>query len=458
MPAISRTIRARIPTESGEFHLFHYTNTSDRKEHLAVVMGDVAGKAKTLVRVHSECFTGDVLGSLRCDCGEQLTQSMQLIAAEGSGVLIYLRQEGRGIGLEAKLQAYNLQDEGYDTVEANLLLGHQADEREYWAAAGILADLDIPSIRLMTNNPAKIEHLEALGITVTDRVPLLPSINAENAFYLDTKIKRMRHMLDLPPTRNGDLANHAPARHSSIQVPTAGHAEQIARISRLAAAYFQQESRPFITLSYAQSLDGSIARTAGAPTVISGAASLRLTHRLRAAHDAVLVGVGTVLADDPRLDVRLADGPNPAAIVLDTHLRTPPDARLFERHQQVWIVTAGADSANAQALSERGARLLVTPVGEDGRPDLSIALARLGAEGVKSIMVEGGAEVIHAFLIRDLACFAAITVAPRFLGGLPAVTACPTAVCLPELSDVVYTQADRDLMVWGALPRGNQQA
>jgi 3,4-dihydroxy 2-butanone 4-phosphate synthase/GTP cyclohydrolase II len=166
---------------------------------MALVLGDIAGQTDVLVRIHSECFTGDVLGSLRCDCGEQLQRAMQLIAQEGQGVVVYLRQEGRGIGLPDKLRAYNLQDMGYDTVEANLMLGHQVDERDYSVAALILKDLAIHSIRLLTNNPEKIDGLQGLGIPVTARMPLQPQVTAENADYLLTKLQRMNHLLNLEP-------------------------------------------------------------------------------------------------------------------------------------------------------------------------------------------------------------------------------------------------------------------
>lgn len=193
---IKKMACARIPTKAGEFELCLFTNNLDDKEHLALRMGDIRGVDDVLVRVHSECFTGDVLGSRRCDCGEQLQRSMHLIGKAGTGVVIYLRQEGRGIGLSDKLRAYNLQDQGYDTVEANLALGHKADERDYTMAAGILNYLEIRSIRLMTNNPGKISHLEALGVTVTERVPLETTINEDNAHYLFTKAYRMNHILN----------------------------------------------------------------------------------------------------------------------------------------------------------------------------------------------------------------------------------------------------------------------
>jgi GTP cyclohydrolase II len=195
--SVTRIASARIPTEHGEFQLGYYSNTFDDKAHLALSMGESVCGEDVLVRVHSECLTGDVFGSLRCDCGEQLDRSLQLIAEEGRGVLVYLRQEGRGIGLLQKIHAYNLQDAGHDTVEANLLLGHRADERDYSLAARILEDFAINSIRLITNNPAKIHALEVEGVQVTGRVELECEVNPENFRYLMTKAERMNHLLSL---------------------------------------------------------------------------------------------------------------------------------------------------------------------------------------------------------------------------------------------------------------------
>ena len=194
---IHRQVAARIPTRYGTFQLMLFTSNSDNKEHLAFVMGDIRDKENVLVRVHSECFTGDVLGSVRCDCGEQLDHALQMIARARRGVVLYLRQEGRGIGLLDKLRAYNLQDEGLDTVEANLKLGHQPDERDYGVAALMIRDLGIRSVNLITNNPKKIRELRGLGIAVQQRTSIEVLPRPENINYLHTKVKRMDHLLQL---------------------------------------------------------------------------------------------------------------------------------------------------------------------------------------------------------------------------------------------------------------------
>lgn len=203
---------ARIPTAHGEFNLVLFETDRDEKQHLAMILGEIKGAEDALIRVHSECFTGDVLGSQRCDCGEQLHLAIQRIGEADLGALIYLRQEGRGIGLRDKLLAYNLQDEGYDTVDANLLLGHQADERDYAIAAAILKELGVASIQLLTNNPQKIHELRDFGIRVTSRIPLEGNVHPENESYLRAKASRLHHWLTLESSSNGK-SRHAQRDH-----------------------------------------------------------------------------------------------------------------------------------------------------------------------------------------------------------------------------------------------------
>ena len=195
---VKRIAEARIPTEFGEFTAVGYESTLDGTQHIVLVKGDVAGREGVLVRVHSECLTGDVFGSLRCDCGLQLRDAMRKIAAEGAGVVLYFRgHEGRGIGLMHKLQAYALQEHGRDTVEANLDLGFPADARDYGIGAQILVDLGVTSMRLLTNNPAKRAGLEGYGLSIIERVPLQTTPTPENRDYLAAKVAKMGHLMDL---------------------------------------------------------------------------------------------------------------------------------------------------------------------------------------------------------------------------------------------------------------------
>ncbi|UUV17330.1 bifunctional 3,4-dihydroxy-2-butanone-4-phosphate synthase/GTP cyclohydrolase II [Fusobacteria bacterium ZRK30] len=187
---------AKMPTQWGEFNLHAYENCLDDKEHIALVKGDVKGKEEVLVRIHSECFTGDVLGSRRCDCGSQLHKAMKTIDEKEEGVILYLRQEGRGIGLYNKMKAYNLQDQGLDTVEANEKLGFEADLRDYVLGSQILKDLGVKSVKLMTNNPKKIEGLKSYGIDVVERENIEIRPNEENKRYLKTKKEKLDHMLE----------------------------------------------------------------------------------------------------------------------------------------------------------------------------------------------------------------------------------------------------------------------
>jgi 3,4-dihydroxy 2-butanone 4-phosphate synthase / GTP cyclohydrolase II len=192
---VHRVAEARIPTDFGEFTIIGYRNDVDRAEHVALVYGDVAGQTDVLVRMHSKCLTGDVFGSQRCDCGVQLHRAMELVAQEGRGVIVYLDQEGRGIGLLNKIRAYALQDAGADTVQANERLGFAPDLRNYGIGAQILRDLGLSSIRVMTNNPRKLVGLEGYGLQITARVPLIADPNRENRGYLQVKRDKLGHLL-----------------------------------------------------------------------------------------------------------------------------------------------------------------------------------------------------------------------------------------------------------------------
>jgi 3,4-dihydroxy 2-butanone 4-phosphate synthase / GTP cyclohydrolase II len=201
---VQRVAEAKLPTAYGEFTAIAYKSDVDADEHVALVMGDVSTSTPALVRVHSECLTGDVFRSRRCDCGEQLDKAMEMIAKEGRGVIIYMRQEGRGIGFHNKIRAYALQDKGLDTVEANISLGFPADKRDYGIGAQIMADLGLHDLRLLTNNPKKVIGLESYGLKVVETVPIVCEPNPHNLFYLQTKKDKMGHTLDLPSTKKQD--------------------------------------------------------------------------------------------------------------------------------------------------------------------------------------------------------------------------------------------------------------
>src|SRR5947207_3445022 len=391
-PADASRADASLPTRGGDFRIsvFRFDGT----EVVALARGELGGAEPVLVRLHSECLTGDVLGSLRCDCGDQLRASLAMIGAADRGVLLYLDHEGRGIGLFDKVRAYGLQDGGLDTVDANVELGLPIDARDYSAAASVLQELGIRSLRLMTNNPAKILGLEMHGIDVVERVPLETIPNEINAPYLRAKASRMGHLLDgVPDPRHLDEAT----------IPTA---------------------RPLVTVHYAQTIDGRIASRTGDSRWVSGEGSLRLAHELRAAHDAVLVGIGTVLADDPKLTVRLVAGDSPVRVVVDSRLRIPLDAIVLDTSDARTIVatTPDASEERAAAIRARGAEVLRVRAEADGRVDLRDLLVRLRDEGIRSVLVEGGRGIITAALREHLVDRLTVCIAPKVIGeGIAAV-------------------------------------
>ena len=371
----------------------HVFRLGDETEVIALVHGEVAGDEPVLVRLHSECLTGEALGSLRCDCGEQLEAGLEQIGHAERGVLLYLRHEGRGIGLFDKIRAYALQDGGLDTVDANVALGLPIDGRDYAAAAAVLGRLGVRKARVLTNNPAKLQALAEHGIEIVERVPIEGHVNSVNRSYLQTKASRMGHLLE------GPVKMTAPG-------PNGHHA------------------RPAVTVHYAQTIDGRIAARNGDAHWVSGESSLRLAHELRASHDAVMVGIGTVLADDPRLTVRLAPGTSPIRVIVDSTLRVPISSNVFTDRTARTIVatTPSAPQARARAINAAGGEVLRAHANPDGGVDLTDLLRRLRGIGVGSLLIEGGRGIITSALDAHLVDRLTVCIAPKVIGeGVSAV-------------------------------------
>ena len=389
--------RLTIGTAAGEFGLRAFKCGSGFV-YLALVKGEVGDGRGVLTRVHSECLTGDALGSLRCDCGVQLRTSLRSIAAEGRGVLLYATgHEGRSIGLVEKLRAYVLQEDGLDTVDANHRLGLPADRRDYGDAAACLRLLGVRSVRLLTNNPRKERGLRHAGIAVDGVLPLATSPHVRNIDYLATKERRLRHV---------DPAGSPP-------LDGIGEAVDIAPLIGRATT---PRARPFVVLKYAQTLDGRIATRSGDSKWISGERERRISHALRAACDGVLVGVGTVITDDPQLTVRLVPGSTPLRIVLDSRLRLPDEAKVLDDQAcTVLIATSRSSRARRRALDARRVGVRVVDPGPEGVA-LAQALSVLREAGVRSLLVEGGARVITSFLAGRLVDRVVVGIAPTIVG------------------------------------------
>jgi GTP cyclohydrolase II len=393
---LQETVRVVLPTQFGEFEVTA-VEVRPGLVYLALARGDLTTDEPVLTRVHSECLTGDALTSLRCDCGIQLRLALSRIAAEGRGVVLYATgHEGRGIGLLNKLRAYVEQDEGADTVDANLRLGLPVDDRSYAEAAGVLKEVGVESVRLLTNNPDKADGLQAAGIAVEGIEPLRTAAHARNVGYLRTKEQRLGH---------GDTAGEE--LPGPVVPPEAVD---------LLGTVDPPADRPYVVLKYAQTLDGRIATGIGDSKWISGDEERALSHALRAACDAIMVGVGTVLRDDCRLNVRLVPGASPLRVVLDSTLRTPSAALLFDGvTPTVLLTTEQAAEADRERVRGLGAGIRVLPEGPGG-VDLKAALQQLRDEGVRSLLVEGGAQVITSLLSAGLVDRIIVGTAPRIIG------------------------------------------
>jgi GTP cyclohydrolase II len=393
-----------LGTTFGQFELRAFEVASG-PVYLALVRGDIGDGRSVLTRLHSECLTGDALGSLRCDCGTQLREAAREIAAEGRGILVYATDhEGRGIGLVNKLRAYMLQEDGADTIDANCHLGFPPDARTYDTAAGCLGLLGVRSVRLLTNNPSKAEALTRAGIDVERTIPLQTSPHVRNIEYLNAKEARLGHLAPAGVPLDGN-----PIGEATNVAPLLGRAPPPAW-------------RPYVVLKYAQTVDGRIATRRGDAKWISSEAERRISHGLRAACDAVLVGVGTAIIDDPQLTVRMVPGSSPLRVVLDTTLRLPSTARVLDdRAGTVVITTEPASEERRAALRARAVGVHVVESSPRG-VDLGSALQTLQALGVDSLLVEGGARVITSFFAEKLVDRLIVGIAPTIMGtGIDAV-------------------------------------
>ena len=398
MTKVREAARIQLPTVCGEFDTRAFECASGHV-YLAMIKGVVGDGHSVLTRVHSECLTGDALGSLRCDCGSQLDLGLRALAAEGRGVLVYATgHEGRGIGLIDKLRAYMEQDRGADTVDANLRLGLPADSRRYDDAAAVLKEVGVRSVRLATNNPRKVAGLTAAGITVEEVVPTPAIPYLRNQRYLRTKRDRLGH--------TSVIARQIPGEQAALPVD----------VSSLLGSGIPGGDRPFVALRYAQTLDGRMLATSTAPDPAGADAQAPIWHALRAACDAVLVGVGTVLADDPYLTVRAVPGRSPARIVLDSCLRTPLTAAVLNLDAPTYLMTnSHADQSKLRLLAARHVAIRHVPSGPGGL-DIAAVLRQLYAEGIRSVVVEGGPRVLASLLESNAADRVIVSISPRIHG------------------------------------------
>lgn len=401
---VERVADTRLPTDHGTFRMTAYRDDTGM-DHVVLSLGvhddDPDHLDPPLVRVHSECLTGDALGSHRCDCGEQLQQALALVARTGRGAVVYARgHEGRAIGLGEKLRAYALQDRGADTVDANLALGHPADARTYDHCAAMLLDLGVDRLRLLSSNPAKEAALRDLGISIVERVPLVMPDREENAFYLATKRRRMGHDQSAPDDWSQLLAG---------RVPTSGVLAQ--RYGDLA-----RDTGPLVVAQLGQSLDGFIATRTGDANFVTGELDREHLHRLRALVDAVVVGAATVACDDSRLTVRAVPGPHPTRVVLDPRGVLPAQASVLtdDAARTLWVVGPEVDTPAV------GDHVEVVRWPSAGAMEPREVLDLLASRGLHRVLVEGGGRLVSAFVRAGAVDRLFLTTAPVLIGdGVP---------------------------------------
>lgn len=405
LTSVVRVVETRLPTRHGEFAMVGYEDHLG-VAHVAITIGldeDALNREPTLVRIHSECLTGDALGSHRCDCGDQLDAALATIARAGRGAVIYVRgHEGRGIGLLEKLRAYALQDRGMDTVDANLELGHPADARSYEQSAHILADLGVAAVRLLSNNPAKQEALEALGVWIVDRVALEVPDRPDNARYLATKRTRMRHDRPLDVWERL-LDDEVPALPDDPLVQLYGP--------------LVEAGPDLVIAQLGQSLDGFIASRTGDAEFVTGPEDRLRLHRMRALVDAVVVGASTVIADDPRLTVRDCAGDDPVRVVVDPQGRVPVTAHVLRESDASTLWLVGPEVTLPDTLP---AHVTTGRLPTAGPADPADVLALLADRGLTRVLIEGGGRLVSAFVEAGEVDRLYLTTAPVLIGdGIP---------------------------------------
>jgi len=393
-----------LPTPYGEFEARAFEVPTGHV-YLALCRGDLSGDEPVLTRLHSECLTGDALGSLRCDCGVQLRTSLGAVAAAGRGVVLYLTgHEGRGIGLVNKLQAYIEQDLGADTVDANIRLGLPVDARDYSHAGEVLTRLGVRAVRLLSNNPAKAQALRASGMDVTEIVPLPTAAQERNRAYLSAKADRLGHL------RPAGSALPGPSPATPVDVGS------------LIGTVRPRPDRPYVMVKYAQTLDGRIATRTGDSKWISGEAERRASHALRAACDAVLVGSQTAACDDPQLTVRLVPGASPIRVLLDSTLRTPATAKIFDGGARTVVYCRRPANRLRKSVLEDAGVAVREVAGTSQGLDLRNVFADLRTDGVRSLMIEGGGKVITSLMRERLLDRLVVSISPTVVGaGVEAV-------------------------------------